>query len=107
MRPNRSYVVGLPFAAIAVVDFAYAHNGGRDDLCCHNDRTEDEYHCHEGPLDGKTFSSKEEAEEYLEGLKERALGPRSSGIRDLYPHWLDADSDGLDTVQDRGVLRWK
>lgn len=49
---------------------ALAHGGGLDALGCHHNRSAGGYHCHRGPLDGRSFSSKAEAE--------RALAARSS-----------------------------
>ena len=40
---------------------AKGHTGGLDNLGCHNDRRWKYYHCHEGPLAGRTFHSKAEA----------------------------------------------
>ena len=41
---------------------AKGHGGGLDELGCHADKRKDNYHCHRGPLAGRTFRSKAEAE---------------------------------------------
>jgi len=38
------------------------HGGGLDALGCHNDRQRGGYHCHRGPLAGRSFASKAQAE---------------------------------------------
>jgi hypothetical protein len=40
---------------------ARAHGGKVDSLGCHNDRKQGNYHCHSGPLAGKSFASKADA----------------------------------------------
>lgn len=45
--------------------FLWAHGGRTDSQGGHNNRSEGNYHFHSGPLAGKTFSSREEAEEAL------------------------------------------
>jgi hypothetical protein len=37
-----------------------AHGGSVDSYGCHNDRQRGEYHCHQGPLAGRSFSSQAE-----------------------------------------------
>ena len=54
----------LFLASVACLMFAVAasgHEGGLDELGCHNDRRERNYHCHRGPLTGRTFRSKAQA----------------------------------------------
>lgn len=48
---------------------ASAHGGGQDANGCHNDKKAGNYHCHAGPLAGKTFGSKNEAMQALEKAK--------------------------------------
>jgi hypothetical protein len=53
---------------------ALAHGGGLDGLGCHHDRKLGGYHCHRGPLAGRSFSSPAEAMQALSGS-----GPASPG----------------------------
>ena len=41
------------------------HGGGLDSLGCHHDRQRGGYHCHRGPLAGRSFASKADAEKAL------------------------------------------
>ena len=43
-----------------------AHGGKVDSLGCHNDRKAGNYHCHSGPLAGRTFASKADAQKALD-----------------------------------------
>ena len=54
------FVLGFPMAAAA-------HGGGLDGVGCHNDNKHGGYHCHRGPLAGRSFSSKAEALEAMGG----------------------------------------
>ena len=45
---------------------ALAHSGGLDRLGCHHDRKRGGYHCHKGPLAGRSFNSKQEALDALQ-----------------------------------------
>ena len=47
-------VLGFPMVAAA-------HGGGLDAAGCHNDNKHGGYHCHRGPLAGRSFNSKAEA----------------------------------------------
>ena len=38
---------------------AMGHSGGLDELGCHNDKREGNYHCHRGPLAGRKRGSAE------------------------------------------------
>ena len=49
-------------ACLMVAVVARGHGGGLDELGCHNDKREGNYHCHRGPLAGRTFRTKAEAE---------------------------------------------
>lgn len=46
----------------------FGHDENTDFLGCHNDRQGDGYHCHSGPLDGRSFASKAQAIETLLGI---------------------------------------
>ena len=57
-------------AAITFIFFttkAIAHGGGLDGLGCHHNRKLGGYHCHQGPLAGQSFSSKNEALDERQG----------------------------------------
>ena len=47
---------------------ASAHGGGVDGQGGHNNRRAGNYHFHRGPLDGRTYDSKEDAANALLGL---------------------------------------
>jgi hypothetical protein len=80
---------------------AFAHGGGLDDRGCHTDSSRGEYHCHQGPLEGRSFESQAAAARALEGGV--GEGGETEGAdaraydRDLYGDWGDADGDCQDT----------
>ena len=92
-----------------------AHGGGTDDLGCHNDGQTGEYHCHSGPLDGRTFESEQAARDAFQGRP--SSGPASSPDhaydREQYGDWRDADGDCQDTrtevlIQEAdGPIKWE
>ena len=45
---------------------AHSHSGGLDAHGCHHDRKNGGYHCHQGPLAGQSFASKQEMLDTLE-----------------------------------------
>lgn len=53
-----------------------AHGGGLDSRGCHNDRQRGGYHCHQGPLAGRSFVSAAEAIAALERLALPAQTPK-------------------------------
>ncbi len=55
--------------------FCFAHPGGRDAFGCHRDKAQDNYHCHEGKLAGRTFATKEEAQKALAEENKTAGAP--------------------------------
>ena len=44
----------------------HAHSGGLDSNGCHHDRKHGGYHCHQGPLAGQSFASKQAMLDTLE-----------------------------------------
>lgn len=59
-----------PFAVVVAAGSVYAHGGGLDTHGCHHDRKNGGYHCHQGPLAGKSFASKREMLAALEAKKQ-------------------------------------
>jgi hypothetical protein len=62
MKPLVYTIAGFMICAV----LASGHGGGLDDMGCHNDRRRGGYHCHRGPLAGRSFASKAEAQRELE-----------------------------------------
>ena len=62
--------LGLVGALLLTPD-AFPHGGGLDSLGCHHDRRRGGYHCHRGPLAGRSFSSKAEAEKELQNQQKK------------------------------------
>jgi len=57
----------LSFGAIVLTSGpVHAHGGGLDSHGCHHDRKNGGYHCHQGPLAGQSFASKQEMLDTLE-----------------------------------------
>jgi hypothetical protein len=97
-----------------------AHGGSLDSLGCHNDRQQGNYHCHQGTLLGRTFSSQAQAREAMATVggapaptPQPAPSPRSAATpipvsgaasvpydRDMYPTWRDEDGDCQDARQE-------
>jgi len=50
----------------------HAHGGGLDSHGCHHDRKHGGYHCHQGPLAGQSFASKQEMLQALQALNQPA-----------------------------------
>ena len=59
------------FTLIAVP--VHAHGGGLDSHGCHHDRKNGGYHCHQGPLAGQSFASKQEMLTALEAALNQPL----------------------------------
>lgn len=58
---------------------ATAHGGGLDSMGCHHDRKHGGYHCHRGPLAGRSFNSKDEATRALQAQPPTG-GPAVPGV---------------------------
>lgn len=65
---------GLALAAAPV----FAHPGGLDSNGCHQNAKEKVYQCHEGPLKGQTFKSKDEAEKKMKTSQAKPTQQQSS-----------------------------
>ena len=61
-------IFGLPLAPLT----AWPHVGDLDSYGCHNDRTHGDYHCHQGPLAGQSFSSQQDMLVALQSLQAKA-----------------------------------
>jgi hypothetical protein len=95
-----------------------AHGGRLDLYGCHNDRQRDEYHCHQGPLSGRSFSSQAEmlrargesreatplkADRTARPMPVPLSLPRTPAVwydGALYGNWIDADGDCQNTRQE-------
>ena len=68
MRNVLYALVSIILAAGYTVE-ASAHGGGLDSLGCHHTRMMGGYHCHRGPLAGRDFGSKAEAQDALKTIQ--------------------------------------
>ena len=59
-------ITALLFMALSP-SLTLSHGGGLDGFGCHHNRQEGGYHCHRGELAGQSFSSKQDALNYLSG----------------------------------------
>ena len=60
-----SLSIALVLCLSGVSSMASAHGGGVDGQGGHNNRSAGNYHFHRGPLDGRTYDSKEDAAKAL------------------------------------------
>ena len=67
-----SLSITLVLCVFVGTSLASAHGGGVDGQGGHNNRSAGNYHFHRGPLDGRTYDSKEDAA--------KALSANSSGV---------------------------
>lgn len=63
--------LGVPLASLT-------HGGRTDSLGCHHDRKRGGYHCHSGPLAGRSFSSKSQAQAELRKQRSKSE-PQTQG----------------------------
>jgi len=68
-RDLRRFLVLVILCLLSVPLGLDSHGGGLDSLGCHHNRKLGGYHCHRGPLAGRSFASKDEALKALEKLK--------------------------------------
>lgn len=80
-----------------------AHGGGLDKQGCHHNRKDGGYHCHRGPLAGRSFESKGEATKVISGDEPDTFAGRASVIdgdtieiagRRFRLHGIDAPESG-------------
>jgi hypothetical protein len=65
-----SIFVGVLPLLVGGVSSLYAHSGRLDDLGCHYDRKNGGYHCHQGPLAGRSFRDRQDAEKALRAIRQ-------------------------------------
>lgn len=58
--PCAEIAIVLLAAVLVLPGLASAHGGGLDAYGCHHDRKHGGYHCHRGPLAGRSFKSQAE-----------------------------------------------
>src|SRR3972149_4201898 len=81
-RDLRRFLVLVILCLLSVPLGLDSHGGGLDSLGCHHNRKLGGYHCHRGPLAGRSFASKDEALKALEKLKGAGeAGERKSSSR--------------------------
>src|SRR5262245_47833367 len=70
-------IVGLGVAGSLLAPTpVVAHGGGLDGRGCHNDRKNGGYHCHRGPLAGRSFGSASDAGRALDALRTPPAPPK-------------------------------
>lgn len=64
--------IAFALAAVLLIPHCLsAHGGGLDSMGCHHNRKQGGYHCHRGPLAGRYFDSKAEAQQALRKLESK------------------------------------
>lgn len=62
---------------LATPSVGFSHGGGLDGQGCHHNRKAGGYHCHRGPLAGRSFPSKTDAARALSGNRDPGARPRA------------------------------
>jgi hypothetical protein len=75
---------------------SFAHGGRLNSAGCHNQNKDQTYHCHQGPLAGKSFSSRQQAEAST-AAEELPIPSSSYRREDFLSSWRDADGDCINT----------
>lgn len=79
---------------LLVAGAARAHGGGVDGYGCHNDEQSGGYHCHSGPLAGKSFRSQAEMLAALEAQQRKpSVEERLRELKDLHDKKLISDTE--------------
>jgi hypothetical protein len=68
MGPFKAFVAAF---ALVLAPSVLAHSGGLDSLGCHHNRKAGGYRCHQGPLAGRAFASKADAQDALAALEKK------------------------------------
>ena len=96
----KSLSITLALYLFGVASIASAHGGGVDGQGGHNNRRAGNYHFHRGPLDGRTYDSKEDAAKALSANSPGAADEAAtdsifrSPLFDLAPHHPSAGPEG-------------
>jgi hypothetical protein len=73
MLSRIAIVIFLSISAVSLTPITvHAHGGGLDSHGCHHDRKHGGYHCHQGPLAGQSFASKQEMLDALQAQNQPA-----------------------------------
>jgi hypothetical protein len=61
MKSQVSILSAIFFSAVTLTTgTVHAHSGGLDAHGCHHDQKHGGYHCHQGPMAGQSFASKQQ-----------------------------------------------
>jgi len=93
-------VMALVLAAVPTM--VLAHGGGLDSYGCHHNRKAGGYHCHRGPLAGRSFSSQAEMLQVRQGTKAAPPTPRASGSG---KRSAEERLRELNALRDKGLLQ--
>lgn len=91
---KRTFLVLASIALIAPFGSAAAHDGRIDDMGCHGNHPWAGYHCHQGPLTGQYFGSRDEAEREYRRYRAKSA-PSLRGNPDFIigrPRVIDGDT---------------